>query len=209
MLRFTAARARLTANTGQDRTDQESQQRHRPRGFLVHPCLFFVMRTCYASKAGFKPGYSCCGLLSNWNCKHLPRSDLEAASGPISWWSLVSSSARIHGPTTHTWSESRQRGWASQGHWQATKLKIVLDSLKSQKELESGAASHRCRLRGESGLGPALPFWSWATLLNLPVSSLLILSMGSVEKIIRPHHGLSWSHLHQCYKRVFIFTELI
>jgi hypothetical protein len=97
---------------------------------------FFEMGDCYVVQAGFKTGSSCSGLLSNWGCKQLPSSDLVVLQEPISWRNLISSSAKIHGPTTHTWNESQQRGWASQGHWpqsQNWKCSLIHKSQRSRQ----------------------------------------------------------------------------
>jgi hypothetical protein len=75
----------------------------------------------------------------------------------------------------------------------ATKLKMIFDSLKSQKELDSGALSHKCRLQGETGLGPATSFLILGHSLNLPISSLLVLSMVSIKKLYghtMDYHGI-------------------
>jgi hypothetical protein len=120
----------------------------------------------------------------------MPHSDLEAASGPISWRSLIPSSVKVHGPTTHTWSWLlAERMSQSRPLTLDTKLKMVFDSLKPQKELDSGAASHKCRLQGESGLGPALLFWSWATLLT----SLSPISSSSAWEALKNYTAIQWT----------------
>jgi hypothetical protein len=83
-----------------------------------------------------------------------------------------------------------------------TKLKMVFDSLKSQKKLDSGAVSHRCRLLGESGLGPATSFLILGHSLNLPVSSLLVLSMGSIKK---NYTAIQWTIM-ESFTLEFLFS---
>jgi hypothetical protein len=118
----------------------------------------------------------------------MPSSDLEAASGPICWGSLIPCSVKVGCPTIHTWSEfSAERMSQSRplNPVKATDLSHKTENgpwFSNHRDLDSGIASHKCRLWDQSGLrpnsGPSTSFVIIGHSFNLPVSSLFIFSIG-------------------------------